>query len=352
MTPRTFGIVATLTVISIVAATVAVSREKGFTTENKGDIVFPELEKKINDVAKVEIRLNERTMTMELKDNIWRMLESGGYAIQPKVIKHAILGFSGLRFVEAKTRQKDLYLKLDLRSPDEEGSKGREVRVYGKDGSKLVDVVLGRTRYNMPGTTRDGVYFRKANDPQTWLGIGQLDINREPSDWLKTEIINIDARRMKSARITHPDGETYLVSKPEPTGKSFAMADIPDGKMLKLERDPNIIATVLEDIELDNVTKTDPAKFTSDNIITAEYATFDGLIINIQMAETGEMKAGKPDYWVTFTARADTDSKNIVDEVTQINAKTSPWMYRLPGYKSARLNKRLADMLKDRPAGS
>jgi len=352
MTPRTFGIVAIATVISVVAATVAVSREQGFTTANSGDIVFPELAAQINDVSKMELSLNDRTMTMERTDAGWQMAESGSYAIQPKVIKHAILGFSGLRYVDAKTRQKDLYLKLDLRGPEEEGAKGRAVKIYGKDGNKLVDVVLGRTRYNMPGTTRDGVYFRKSNDPQSWLGVGQLDISRDTADWLKTEIINIDAKRMKSARVTHADGETYFVSKPEPTGRSFALADIPEGKKLKHERDPDIIATVLEDLELDDANKLDPTKFAAGKIITAEFATFDGLLIDIRLAETGKMKSGKPDYWVTVSARTESGDKTITDEVAKINAKTSPWMYSLPGYKSSRLNKRLANMLKDKTPGS
>ena len=352
MNPRTFFLLAFVTVLGVAAGAFAVSREPGFMTSRGGDVVFPDLNARIDEVAKIELRTPERTMTMNLGDGGWTLAESGDYAVQAKIAKGAVLGFAGLTYVEAKTRQADKYHKLHLQAPEAEGSQGRAVRIYAKNGDTLVDVVLGRVRYNMPGTTRDGVYIRKSDTPQTWLALGQLDISKLPSDWLKQEIVDIKAGRIKSAEIRHPDGEIIYVSKTAATDRNFTMAGIPDGKKLKYDNDPDNIASVLDELELADVRPVEDITFDPKTSIATRIETFDGLIINITMVARKSGAAGQSENWITLRAGAADASPERQKEAEQINAQTSPWAYQLPGYKASRLNKRLSEMLKDQKSAS
>jgi len=352
MTPRTFSFLALATLSGIAASAYAVSREPGFTTSRGGDIIFPALNTHIDDVSRIEIRTHDRTMTLKLGDSGWTLAESGDYAVQPKIVKAAILGFAGLTYVEAKTRQADKYPKLDLAPPEADGSRGKAVKVYAKSGDVLVDAVLGRVRYNMPGTTRDGLYIRKSDTPQTWLALGQLEVSKLPSDWLKREIVNIKSKRVKSAEIRHPDGEVISVSKNAATDHHFSMSGIPDGKKLKYDNDPDNIAAVLEDFELDDVRPAGEIPFDPKHTIITRIATFDGLIIDLHMITSKTGPGGASQYWITLSAHVEGASPERQHEAQDINAHASPWAFQLPAYKASRLNKRRSEMFKNVKTGS
>jgi hypothetical protein len=352
MTPRTFSILAILTALGIALAGYAVHNEPGYVETRGGDIVFPELNSRIDDVAKIVVQTNQRTMTMERGTQGWTLVESGGYLLQSKIVKGAILGFSGLTYVEAKTRQSTKYHKLELQGPEKNQSKGRGVKIYTQNGDLLIDTVIGRVRYNMPGTTRDGIYLRKARDPQTWLASGQLDVSRDPADWLEPSIMDIKSARIKSVVIRHPDGDVVKVSKTAPTDRRFLMANIPDSKQLNYDKDPDNIATVLEEFELADVKQSGGLQFEKDKTINARFETFDGLTIDIKMIKIDGTLSDDPDYWISLEANADVSSAVVRLEVEAINSHTRRWIYSIPGYKASRLNKRLSELLKDRQSDS
>jgi len=352
MTPRTLAFLAAATAISVAAAGLAVSREPGFMTTARGAIVFSRLDARINDVAGIEIRTDNRTMTMSLGDAGWTLTESGGYAVRPEVVKNAIIGIAGLTYVEPKTRLSDNYGKLDLRDPVIKGSRSRVVRLFARNGDLLAETILGKARYNLPGPITEGVYIRNPGDAQTWLAAGQPNISRLPADWLQRKIVNIKPERMKSAEIRHPDGEVVRVSKSLPSDRGFSLADIPDGKQLKYDSDPANIATVLEDFELDDVRPLSGISFPTEKTTTAQFLTFDGLNIAITMITRKVDGADLPEYWVKVSASSADGSSERDTEARDINMHTSPWAFRIPAYKATRLNKRLPELLKDRkPTG-
>lgn len=345
MTPKTLTSLAVASVISVAAAAYAVSNEPGFINVERGGRVFPGLNERINEVARIEVRTNGRTLSMSQGDGGWILEESGGYALKPEIVKGAILGFAGLTYVEPKTAKPDLYAKLELRDPEKQGSLGRAVKIISEDGDVLVDAVLGKVRYNMPGTTRDGIYLRLSGTPRTWLALGQLDVSGEPADWLQQELIDIAAARILSAEVRHPDGETLRIGKKTPEDPNFSLLDMPAGKHLKYDADPTNIATVLEALELEDVRKSGDAGINEDTAIRTSIRTVDGLRVDILMKNAD-------DHWVTLKATAENSDEKRVKEADAINRGVGPWAFKLPGYKATRLNKRLADMLKNREQGS
>jgi len=355
MTPRLLSALAAASVVAVIAAGYAVNQEHGFETATINSKVFPELRDKLNDVSQLKLVTNQRQMTLVRKDGNWQMLESDGYPGEVKNIQKVLIGLADLVYAEPKTSKPDLYAKLDVRDPSISESRGRHVTVLGKDGTTVADVILGKTRYNMPGTTRDGIYLRFPDQPQTWLAIGQLEASRLPGDWLKTDIVDIDGKTVKQARFRHPDGETLTVQKTAEDDKAFQLVDLPADKKLKFESDPENMATVLEKLELEDVRKASHFDFSPANIVTASFQTFDGLIIDLEMIElkgapaSGEDEA-EIENWVRLSAQADGGS--AAERALQINEHTQGWAFKIPAYKASRMNKHMNDIIADKNAGS
>ena len=345
MSLRTLTLLIIATIVSTALAIYSVILEPKFSTVKSGGVVFPELVSKIDNVSKLFIRTNERTMTMVHNDGKWVLEESDGYLLEPSRVRSAILGFAGLRYAEPKTRKEENYLKLDLRNPSKKESRGRAVEIYGVNGEKLVNVILGRTRYNMPGTTKGGIYFRKGSKSQTWLGVGLLEISRSPEDWLQTAIVNIPETRIKEARFYHSDGETIIVKRLDEKN-IFSLQDIPPGKKLKYDSDPRNMASVLQDFELEDVQKAGKIDSVGKKVVVGEFLTKDDLSITVHLVEITNKDQDNEEYWVRIKAKSENPS--MKSSVSKINEHTAPWIFKIPSFKASRLNKRLKDLLEDK----
>ena len=203
MTPRLLSVLAVASLVAVVAAGYSVSQERGFETMAAGSKVFPELLDRLNEVTELKVVHNTRQMTLVRKDKHWSMVESDGYIAEFKSIQKILISLAELVYVEAKTKRPDLLKKLDLRDPAAKESRGRHVTVLGANKKLLADVILGKPRYNMPGSTRDGIYFRFPGKDQAWLAIGQLEASKLPSDWLKSQILNVAGETIKQAIYNH-----------------------------------------------------------------------------------------------------------------------------------------------------
>jgi len=354
MSPRLLSILAAASLIAVAAAAYAVSTERGYETVSANTKVFPDLREKLNDVTQLKIITAQREMTLVRDDAGWTMKESDGYAAEVKSIQKALIGLGDLLYMEAKTRKPDLYARLDLRDVSMDGARARHVSALGADGAVLVDIILGKTRYNMPGTTRDGIYFRFPGDEQAWLAIGQLEASKSPADWLKTQITNVDGNSIKSARFTHADGEILTVEKASEVEETFTLQNVPDDKKLKYATDPRNMATVLEDLDLQDVRKAERFDFAKSVSVTAEFETFAGLRLQVQMIDFKIENPGEnedaSEAWIKITSSANGDA--AAELATEISDHTSGWAFKIPNYKASRLNKRMEAILEDKKAGS
>ena len=355
MTPRLLSVLAAASLVAVAAAGYAVSQERGFQTVTVGSPVFAGFREKLNDVTALKMVHNTRQMTFIRKDNSWSMKESDGYPAEFKSIQKVLIGLADLVYVEAKTKNPELFKKLDLRDPSIKESRGRHITVLGADNTPLIDVILGKTRYNMPGSTRDGIYFRFPGQDQSWLAIGQLEASKSPADWLKTRILSVAGNTIKQAVFTHPDGEVVTVEKSSLKDIEFDLLGIPVGKKLKYKTDPKNMATVLEDLSLDDVRKSSHFDFSDAKTIKAAFQTFDGLTVSIQMIEnivptTVEGEDDTSAYWAIFEATGEGDA--ALEIAKQITEQTQGWAFQLPSYKASRLNKHLKDIIEDIKTGS
>jgi hypothetical protein len=103
--------------------------------------------------------------------------------------------------------------------------------------------------------------------------------------------------------VTHSDGERIDIYKDRKEDTNFKLADMPEGRELKYPSSPDAVAGALSYMSMDDVKPADQVDFNAlppgpgNDIATAEYRTWDGVVIVARAAKIGDRT------WVKFEAR-------------------------------------------------
>ena len=117
---------------------------------------------------------------------------------------------------------------------------------------------------------------------------------------------------------------------------------------MEYNTDPDNIAAVVDQLELDDVRKAGYVDFANGKTALATFVTRDGLQVRFRIVE----KDGT--QWVDVKALAiegvpvSKDGKTANERAKEINARVKGWVYQLPKFKGSRVKRRMADMLKDK----
>lgn len=372
-----------------------------------GDLVFPELKTRLNDINAVTITDAEGEITLrrEADDDgsspaaRWIAPEFGGYPVDTGTLRRLLLAIADARKVERKTSDPELYERLGVEDPREDGGSG--VLVSARGDNAAIALILGDT------AQREFRYARIPEEAPSWLISENPTLPAERTGWLLPEIVDIDTSRIASAVIRHADGEVISLRKENADEANFEVENIPEGRELRYPSVANSIASVVSNLNLEDVrraARTDgPAENRPEPQATAEFRTFDGLELLIRTyrrpdrvpdAETGESQPDEQrddDYddqdddqdaqhWIVLTASVssqpadeepasardrDTDNEaadpdagpdantadeaapSPVDEAAEINGRVSGWTYRIAGYKADQLTRRWEDLLSE-----
>ena len=349
MTPKNLIVLAVTAAAAIAAAAVSLNSGGASSGIALSGPVFPGLIDRVNDVAKVTIEHRDKTLTLVRSGKgQWSMPESDNYAVSAKVAEKVVVQMADLNFYELKTAKPDLYARLHVADPKAAKAEARQIKLYDASGKVLADLIAGRKRYNLVGSRKEGVYIRKPGNGQTWLAAGELDVEVHPRDWLVQQILDVKQDSVKSATVRHPDGTVIRVVKDDPKARNFSLLDIPAGKKLQYDTDPDNLAGVIDQFELDDARKAGFITFAPDKTYAAEFVTRDGLKIEIDLQPKGEVD------WVRIRASALADAqapekgaKSAAERAAEINAKVKDWVYAPQTFKAARLKRTLKEMLTD-----
>jgi hypothetical protein len=370
-----------VTVVVVIAAVLAVKQQQS-AVDNKqaGGYLFPGLEAKVNDAAKIEIIKGEDHVTVVRTNGEWQILEKNNYPADFTKIKEVLLKMASFTTLEAKTKIPENYAKLNVEDPAQEDAKSVLVRVKDSADNELAAVIVGRMEAGSFATVgQDKTYVRKANDDQVWLVKGGLVVKEAAGDWVVEEILNIPSSRVKQVTISHNDGKNIIIQKQKPGEGDFVIANLPKGKETGAQSDLTQVARAMETLRMTDVEKAEGFDFPADKTITTELQTFDGLVITAKTVKQGS------DYLTNFTARFDASlrpaeeakadaSKEgegqtaaptppdphapkpapvkeaaLVDqEATQLNQQLSPWVFTLNKTKAKNLVKEMSELVKDK----
>lgn len=305
--------VLTIVVLVLFAGLFALNSTDRSESPAGGDLVFPELKSRLNDINTVTITDADGEITLrretddDAPDGRWIAPDFGGYPVDTGSLRQLLLAIADARKLEQKTSDPELYGRLGVEDPRESDGSGVLVSTRGENAA--VALILGDT------AQREFRYARIPEQAPGWLISENPTLPAEPAGWLLPEIVDIDTSRIESAVIRHADGEVISLRKANADDPNFEVADIPEGRELRYASVANSIAAVVSSLNLEDVRRA-AAKDGSiegaqeDAAVTAEFRTFDGLELLIRVYR---LSATTPDA-ATEEANAETDNESDDDE--------------------------------------
>ena len=377
MNPKAFIALTAATLIVVAAATYSIVGHYGAVqTVGAEQRVFPELIDRLNDVAEIEVKLHDDSFVMKRKDGKWMMINRNNHPVRQEKVSRALIQLSQLNLYEPKTKMARWYPRIDVQDVAIKGAESKHLRLADGAGKIIAEVILGKDQYFMAGAAKRGVYLRKPSEDQAWLASGMLEVGMFSRDWVVRDIMDINAKRVRSVETIANDGARLVVSRDKPSDTKFKIENMPEGAKLESRALGNMrdMASGLAVIDLNDVLPAERVAFSGDKASKAVLRTFDGLVVEISLLQKGE------DYWAQFKALADpsafmapgeageketkgaektekTDNgrlrgaDEVKNEAQAINARVGGWAYEVPYYKGKPLGTRLGDLLAKKKGG-
>lgn len=398
MNPRNVKILAVV-VLVLFGVLFALNSADRSDSPADGQMLFPELKSRLNDLNVVSITDADGTITLrresggESAAGRWISSDHDGYPADTGTLRQLLLAIADARKLEQKTSDPELYERLGVADPRKGGGNGILVSARGDDAA--VSVILGDT------AQREYRYARLPEEGQSWLINQNPNLPDDSAGWLLPEIVDIDASRIEAVVIRHADGEEVGIRKDDADAVNFEVENIPEGRELRYPSVANGIAGVLSDLTLQDVQSGDR---TSEEASVAEFTTFDGLQLLVRIDsrpdeaaadEANAEPAEEQQHWITLeasaneaiaaspetagndeaadetdvgpageatsasadrepdTAAAEGEDQVIEDlpgaseEAAEINERVGGWSYLIAGYKADQLTRRLEDLLSE-----
>ena len=333
MSVRTIGILAILAIAAVAGAAIALALDTGSRQDPRiGTPVFPDLIERTNDVASLKVESNLGALTLERSPKGWTLKESDGYPVIPVKANGSVLDLATLRFHEAKTARPEKFDRLNLLDFDAPGSQSTRVTLQDKGGATLVELLVGNSKFNLPGTKTGGVYLRLPGEKRAWLAAGGLNLSGLPSDWLEPTVLHIAGDRIKRVEIRGPGGLPVVITKRNAKSLVYTLNGVPAGYKVKYDEEPKLIATNLESFELEDARRVGSIAFPPGRTTKTVFETFDGL----QVIAESTPQDGK--IWTRFNVKALAGGK-AAGEAAALTERIEGWVYRIADYRAERLRK-------------
>ena len=322
----------------------------------EGAAFLPELSQKINAVSAIEVTHGAKKLTLDRVGERWIVRERGGYPAKADAARALLVTLAQSQLVEPKTSVKDRLGLLELEDPAGKDAKSRGVRVLDISGKPISEIVLGKTRGDAFGSGKGGAYVRRANETRSWLATGDARVSADIKDWIDTKVVSTEAAKVLRLTIENPGEEALVIEKAPPEAKEeaakdakaapmspmtppakaskYRLAKMPDGQKLKKDAAIDQIVEAFGAIDLDDVRKLDPTP-AADKTSTMKLESEGGATITFRLRRDADAS------WVSLVAAGEGDAKKAADE---INARTSGWEFKLPGWKADQIGKRRADL--------
>ena len=341
MRPITVAVLGIVTVVAVGATAAVVAERQPATSLAKGQRLFGGLETKLAGAQVIEIAKGDTKFAVVRRGDAWVVPDKSDYPARADVVRKALVGLSELETVDTKTRNPELYSRLNLQDPSAEGSKAVQITVKDGQDGVLAGLLIGKKRSAPVGAsgTPEMIYVRKAGEAQTWLAQGQLEVRDSALDWALRDVVDLAGDKVAAVELAQPGAKAFSVRREKPDDKDFKLSDVPANKTVKSQWDVNAIASVLEALTFDDVAK-DGTLTLGAAKGTDRFRTKDGLTVTITLLPKDS------ETWIKVEAAGEGDAAAPAKE---INQRTQGWLYRIPDYKRDKLLAKLDDLVQDPP---
>jgi len=305
-------------------------QNKSVSTTMGTQMLVPELKNLINEVDGIVISKNEKTITLNKQDGIWRIAEVDNFMADTNKIATLLLDLRKFSLKDKKTSNVDNYNKLSLAESGEHAAS----RILLKNATnQFADISIGKQAQRSQGT-----YVRKNAESQTWLSDGVLNLKLDSSYWIVNTILDIDGSMVKSVTFKPADSASFNINKLTPNDQGFVLGNIPADMQLKSATDLNSLANGLQKFSIESAAaKTDMSE---DILITSViYQLFSGMTYQLDLFKQDENRLLRL-------------SLENVDNNSKFVQQLESWVFTIPGYKFDALNKKLEDFIESKPEQS
>lgn len=339
---------ATLLAIGLV---IWLGAERPVADESGGPVVAG-LAERINRIDAVDVVAPGGAAAVRLRreDERWRVLDRDGYEADFQQVVDLLRTLAEAERSEPKTTNPDWYRRLGVAGMDDADASGRRIEF---PGTELAPVIVGQV-----DPTDGGSYVRSTDEEQAWLADRVIEVAIDPVAWLEPGIMDIPADDLVSVTVTHADGETVRLQKVGGDGEAdgegeWVLRDVPEGRAAGPAWQRNALANALRGLGLDDVRRFDPPH--PEDAARTVLVTEDGLLFTAMSWREGE--GDDRSAWVHFTVdeadgesepeapEADNDAAERLADAVAVDARLSPWAFRIPEPRADDLAPRLDDLL-------
>ena len=361
---RSVLILAVATLVAV-GAVFFVERESS-TTNHGGKAVFPALLEQVNSVDRIRVTGNEGAFTLARDGDRWVVEEKERYAADPDRVHKLLLGAAGMKRVEPKTSNPELYPKLWLEDPSGEDAKSVGFVLENASGTALADWVLGDRRPSKSDASRTELFIRVADNPMAWLVEGSVPGGPTIIGWVDRMVARIDRERLRDVEVVHADGATVAVNRPGPADTDFSLQGVPADRETDSQYRVNDIGRLLEDLRFEDVAPSSSLDFSGSVDKRVRITTFDGLRVDLETvmrdgeawvqlrAEVDEALVEASGDGAGASGGADAETKktsgallaldDVRAEAERLNARWKGWAYELPSFKRDYIAKRMDEL--------
>jgi hypothetical protein len=332
----TLSLVAAAIITTVAAAAVIMSRAPS-TSVAHGTKLFPDLEKNETSVAVIDIANHAGSFELTAKDGKWVLPAKGGFPVKPEQVRTLLSGMASLETVEAKTRQPELFRRLDLDDVTADGAKSVEVTLKDGKGAVLAQLLIGKVQPSQ-GSPQPGaepvqmLYVRKPSDNQTWLASGNITVPGTAVEFLDRHIPDLKQADVAQAIFHSPDGKSFQLAREKPEDTGFKLSPLPTGMAVKSEYEVNSLAGLLDGLDFDDVA---PAPAT----LPVAKSNFDYHLVKGGQVLAALLPIDK-DVWVSIQASG---------PGTESFGPVKGWIYRLPAAKLAKMQTTIDQLVQPIP---
>ncbi|WP_347261212.1 DUF4340 domain-containing protein [Rudaea sp.] len=217
-------------------------------------------------------------VTLKRSGEGWQVVERSGYPADVAKLREYLYKLADAKVLDTKTASPKRYAELGVEDPIDPAAKSVLVALGGVPD--LPKLIVGL--YN--GQGGGGTFVRREGEAQSLLASGTLLAEKDPAAWIRKDVIDIDAARIKEVTLTGNDGKTLRVYKEQAGDANFRIADLPKGREPVSDFAANGMGSGLSNLRADDVAAVGdapaPAKF-----FKAHYLAFDGRVVDVSAWE-------------------------------------------------------------------
>ena len=335
--PQQFTALAAATLLAVLLASATYSWSNRWSAGRvEGTALLPALARDASAAQAIEITQGDKRLTLERAGNDWRLKERAGFPASAERVRALIVTLQRAELIEPKTAAKDKLALLELEDPAGKDAKSRLVRIRDDKGRVIAEVVLGKSRFDAFGSGKGGIYVRRPNETQTWLATGEPKAPLEVKDWVRAGVFEHESAKFTKITIEHAGEAPLVIEKGDGKEPKLKLAAIPEGQKMKQGANLEQIATGLASIDLEDMRKLESVP-SGDGVTVVKLEAEGGLTVVFRTRKDGEAS------WLSLAAQGtDAAAKKTADE---INARTTGWEFKVPGWKAEQIGKRRADLL-------